>query len=243
MKRTISAVGLVCWALVAARADAQIQEGLEYSITPFLWGVSLSGTTETGGVGGEVDASFSDILDVLEFALPVHFEAKGPVWTLIAEVNYNALASDLKPSVGGAGELEVDMLIAELVSGYQLTNSFELLFGARYVDIDNTLTFRAGPNRPKRRFNAGQDWIDPLIGFRYGGPISRRWLFSLRGDVGGFGLGSDLTWNLRTGFGVEVSEVTTLRFGWHTMDFDYDDNNFLYDMTQSGPEIGATFKF
>jgi hypothetical protein len=134
------------------------------------------------------------------------------------------------------------MLIAELVSGYQLSDTFEILFGARYVDIDNTLKVQLPPG-PRRRFEAGQDWIDPLVGFRYGGPISRRWSFWLRGDVGGFGLGSELTWNLRTGFGVEVSDVTTLRFGWHTLDFDYDSNEFVYDMTHQGPEIGATFKF
>ena len=249
MTRNKLAVGLIVGALVASGAQAQVQKGLEYSITPFIWGMSLNGAIEMGAVGGEVDASFSDILDSLDVTIPIHFEAKGPVWTLIAEINYAALSQDLGDKDGVGGELEIDMLIAELLSGYKFANFAELIFGVRYVSLDNVLSLSlSGPGLPvlpgrSNKFEAGQDWVDPVVGIRYGGPLGRRWKFAIRADVGGFGLGSDLTWNIRGGFGVSVSDVTTLGFGWHTLDIDYDNNDFVYDMTQSGPELYFSFKF
>ncbi len=245
MMRNKVAVGLICGVLAAGVAQGQVQQGLEYSITPFLWGSALNGNVQMGAVGGEVDASISDVLDAADLVVPIHFEAKGPVWTLLAEVNYAALSQDLADMSGASGELEVDMLIAELLSGYEIGRFTDLLFGIRYVSLDNTLSFSgaAVPVAQGRRFSAKQDWVDPVVGIRYAGPIGRRWSFSLRVDAGGFGLGSDLTWNVRSGFGVELSEVTSILLGWHYFDTDYDDKQFVYDMTQSGPEIGFRFKF
>lgn len=243
MRTSKLVVGLVCGVLAASGAQAQVQQGLEYSLTPFIWGQSLDGTIALGAVSGDVDVSFSDLADALEMTLPIHFEAKGPVWTLIAEINYADLSQDLDLPRSATGQVDVEMLTVELLSGYQLSNVTELIFGARYVDIDAALKFDVpgGPGA-QRRFGGDQNWIDPVVGLRYGGPISRRWLFNLRVDAAGFGLGSDLTWNSRIGFGVEVSNVTTILFGWHWMDTDYDETGFTYDMLQSGPEVGFKFK-
>lgn len=215
-------------------------EGLEYSITPYLWGSGLDGSVQMGEVGGDLDVSFSDLASNMDIAVPIHFEAKGPVWTLIAEVFFVGLSTDLEMDLGTS---DVDMFMAELLSGYQFSNHAELLFGARYTSLESELNFKgpgpgAGPS-----FEADQNWVDPVVGIRYGGPISRKWEFIIRFDAAGFGLGSDLTLNFRTGFGVNVSDVTRLTFGWHTMDIDYDDNDFVYDMTQQGPELAVTFKF
>ena len=242
MMRSRVAVGVVCGFLAAGIAQGQVQKGLEYSITPFLWAMSLNGSVEMGSVGGDVDAGFSDILDAAEMVVPIHFEAKGAVWTLIAEINYASLSQDLFDKGSASGELGIDMLIAELLSGYRFANFTELIFGVRYVSLDNSLTFRLPGPISNRKFDANQEWVDPVIGLRYSGPLGRKWSFGIRGDVGGFGLGSDLTWNLRANFGLSVSEVTTLMFGWHTTDFDYDNNSFVYDMTHSGPELGIRFK-
>ncbi len=246
MMRSKVAVGLICGVLAAGVAQGQVQKGLEYSITPFLWGMSLNGNIEMGAIGGEVDASFSDILDAAEMVVPINFEARGAVWTLIAEVNYASLSQDIFDQGNASGDLDVDMLIAELLSGYELGNFTHLLFGVRYVSLDSTIIFRQSmlPMLPGRReFEAKQDWVDPVVGIRYGGPIGRRWDFMIRADAAGFGLGSELTWNVRTAFGINVSEVTEILLGWHIMDTDYNQNEFVYDMTQSGPELGVRFRF
>ena len=43
------------------------------------------------------------------------------------------------------------------------------------------------------------------------------------GDVGGFGAGSDLVWQLRTGALLQASEKISVSFGYRLMDYDYED--------------------
>ena len=64
-----------------------------------------------------------------------------------------------------------------------------------------------------------------------------------RGDVAGFGLGSELTWNVRVGFRYDFSYTVGLAFGYHWLDIDYDEDGLLFDVLQQGPEIGLMFKW
>lgn len=74
-----------------------------------------------------------------------------------------------------------------------------------------------------------------------------RWRFTLRGEIGGFGIGSDLTWHALTWFTCQQSE----RFGWHVgyraIAYDYEEgqgrNYQHYDLLQHGPGIGVTLSF
>lgn len=42
--------------------------------------------------------------------------------------------------------------------------------------------------------DGSKDWVDPIIGLRWLWGFSDRWSLKLRGDIGGFGVGSDFAW-------------------------------------------------
>jgi hypothetical protein len=240
IKRLI--IGLVCTVAVVSAAPAR-SAGLEYSLTPFLWGTGITGSVNLGTISGDFDVGFSDIMDNLEMAVPIHFEAKGPVWTLIAELNYVGLGQEMG-DISGEGDL--DMLMFEFLSGWEFRPNWDLIFGARYTDMDVKLTFFAPPTGGTDTvFDEGQSWVDPVLGIRWSGQMNRRgtWHASTRFDAGGFGLGSDLTLNARVIVGRDLSQTTRLWFGYHVLDTEYDRNGFLYDVTQQGPEIGVGFRW
>jgi hypothetical protein len=240
IKRLI--IGIIC-ALTVVSATPAKSAGLEYSLTPFLWANNLDGTVGLGTITTDFSANFSDLVDNLNVAVPIHFEAKGPVWTLIAELNYVSIGQDFG-AVAGSGD--VDLLMFDFLSGWQFRPNMELIFGARYVDVGIALDFAAPPaGGATVKFDGGQAWVDPILGFRYGGQLNRRgtWHSNFRIDAGGFGLGSDLTLNVRVGVGVDLSYVTGLWFGYHWMDTEYDSNGFTYNVLQQGPEIGLRFKW
>ena len=86
-------------------------------------------------------------------------------------------------------------------------------------------------------------WFDPIIGFR--GQINfTRWLFlAAQGDVGGFGAGSQIAWNVQATLGVNFTRNIFAELGYRYMYVDYDKNSFLYQMNSFGLFSGIGVKF
>ena len=160
---------------------------------------------------------------------------------------YVNLSDDAKVRVGKVrvrgididGGLELALLEAGAFYRFgEAGLSFDALAGARYVSID--VEVKPGPFPTLSR---DKDWVDPIIGGRFHMSLSERWLLSLRGDIGGFGVGSDLTWNVAAHLGYRLSERTTLAFGYRHLDIDYDSGNRELDLEFFGPFLGISFGF
>lgn len=88
-----------------------------------------------------------------------------------------------------------------------------------------------------------QWWIDPIVGLR--GQINfTRWLFlAAQGDVGGFGAGSQITYNAQATLGVNFTRNIFGELSYRYMYVDYNKNNFLYQMNTFGLFSSLGFKF
>ncbi|MGV6825446.1 MAG: outer membrane beta-barrel protein, partial [bacterium] len=95
----------------------------------------------------------------------------------------------------------------------------------------------------KRKTHIGDNWVDPFVGLVADWPINEFWTIRARGDVGGFGVGSDFTWHAIVTANYNLSERWTLKFGYRHLDIDYDDNGFVMDLDESGLAFGAGFRF
>ena len=66
-------------------------------------------------------------------------------------------------------------------------------------------------------------------------------------DVGGFGVGSELTWQAFSSVGFDLSPRVSMEFGWRWLDVDYDnedeDDPFEYDVRYQGPVAGIAIRF
>ena len=128
---------------------------------------------------------------------------------------------------------------------------FDLMGGARYVYMKTTIDIDVKPGSlglfPEHlKSESRKDWVDPVIGARTRIALTDKLLFSLRGDVGGFGVGSgsDLSWQVVAGLGYRVSDSVMLSAGYRQLDIDYksgDDKEL--DMTMKGPFLACTIRF
>ena len=86
-------------------------------------------------------------------------------------------------------------------------------------------------------------WIDPIVGLR--GQVNfTRWLFAAaQADAGGFGAGSQITWNTQATLGVNFSRNIAFEAGYRYMYIDYNKDNFLYNVNMPGVFAGLIFKF
>ena len=86
-------------------------------------------------------------------------------------------------------------------------------------------------------------WVDPIIGLRAQVNFTR-WLFlAAQGDVGGFGAGSQIVWNVQATLGLNFTRNIFAELGYRYMYVDYDKNDLLYQMNSFGLFSGIGVKF
>ncbi|MHC5034524.1 MAG: hypothetical protein ACYTFZ_05770 [Planctomycetota bacterium] len=223
-------------------------------LAPYLWALSLDGDITVRGVTQSVDLNFGDILEHFNFGGNVRLEAKRGDWTLLFDEMFARLGDDITK---GPVSVDVDMTMAitELavlrrIYGKPLFEaapgdlSAELMAGGRWIYVKNELDFRRGLHVEK-----SVDWVDPFVGGRLTYKLSGKWALLVRGDVGGFGIGSssDFTWQLQTSAAYRAWERTFLLLGYGILDIDYErgsgPSKFAMDLQMSGPHVALIHRF
>jgi hypothetical protein len=87
-----------------------------------------------------------------------------------------------------------------------------------------------------------KSWVDPLVGFRARLNVTEKLYMVARGDIGGFGLGSDLAVNALGAVGYQWTRRLSSELGWRYLSIDYSDGGFIYDTRTSGVFLGLTYK-
>jgi opacity protein-like surface antigen len=250
-------------ALGAATASAQTPAGQsgdwQFEFTPYFWAAGMKGDVQAGSLPKiSTDMSFSDILDVLDFGLMGAFEARKGRWGLLFDAIYMKLETDGTASRSGPGpigatatasaklEMEQTMLSAAVAYRWVEGRSpVDLIGGLRYTKIeasaDINASFFAMTGTVSR--SGDKDWVDPYIGARIQHPIAEHWTLVGYGDIGGFGVGSDFTWQALVGVSYDFSKSVSGKLGYRYLSVDYDKSGFLYDMDSYGVYLGVGIRF
>jgi opacity protein-like surface antigen len=226
-------------ALGVTSAPAGAAGKWQYEITPYLWGSGIEGRTSSFGQVVEVDASASDLLDFVDGGWAFNFVGRGDSWSSWVDIFKVSLSHDATiPGTPVTIESNVDQTIAELGIGYSGGRTVEWIAGVRYMDMSVELAIPGIAGAED-----GSDWIDPFVGARVGFPLGRKISAGLRGDVGGFGAGSDLAWNVVGSLSYQFSKSVSGKLAYRYLDVDYDDNGFLFDASLSGFGLGLSIAF
>jgi hypothetical protein len=229
-------------------AQAQQSSG-DWQHTVFLYGMgaAIDGEAQIGNLTLPIDISISDLFDALRFGAMAAYrmENEGP-WSFEVDATYMNLGFNQNgPRERVRGELKTDQFTLMGTAGYRISDNFEGLLSLAYFDVSSDIEVRAGQQR--LRASASDSWVDPLFGLAYRLPIGEKWTYQLRGDIGGFGVGSDLTWHMLTGFRRQNSEFFGWYVGYRVIAYDYESgsgrNYQRYDLTQQGPLVGVSFSF
>ena len=206
-----------------------------FTVEPFLWLASINGE------GGEDSAPPVDIGENLSVfgqidgAFLLSLEARAPEgrYSLLADGLYLSLADD-----EGSLQTDTDVWMFELGGGLPLGGStWEAIAGLRYVDLE------FGSEIAGLSTTSEADWIDPWVGARGTIPLGESWALKLRADVGGFGVGTQFTWQAMAGFQAHLGKSVSLDLGYRTISLDFDDSGLEYDALIRGPLIALAFQF
>jgi opacity protein-like surface antigen len=253
------AVGFAGQVLAQPKAEAG---GWQYELTPYLWAAGMKGDVRVGTLPTvSPDVSFSDILDVLDFGLMGTFEARKGRWGFLLDGIYMKLSTSAVATRTGPGpvgatltananlKMEQTMLAgAAVYRAVEGRTPVDVIGGLRYNKVDmsadvNASIFGLGTHTISGAISGDKDWVDPFIGVRVQHPIADRWTLLGYGDIGGFGAGSDFTWQVGVGVGYEFSKSLTGKLGYRFIAVDYDKKGFVYDMDIYGIYLGVGIRF
>ena len=206
-------------------------------------------------------------------------EARNGPFSIFNDIVYSRLAGSADFARTGPGgrltlrgdvNADFEQTIIELGGTYEVWSegekgvsqtAIDVLGGGRYwrqdasvsADLSANLNL-AGLEIDKNRVIAREgavDWIDPFFGARLRKEILPGQSLSLRGDIGGFGVGSDFTWQVIAAYDVQIAVADRVTIdgylGYRALAVDYSQGSgvdrYDFDAIMQGPVLGVTFRF
>jgi hypothetical protein len=245
-----------------------------FSFTPYSWLAGLNGDVTVKGRTADVDVGPIEVLEDLDGVPWMSYsEARAGRFALYSDIVYAPLGIDASRarSFGGlaldaALGVDIEQLIIEVGAAYEIarlgsSTAVDVLAGARYwhqeasIHLALTATLDlAGLSLSGTRAIARArdvDWVDPLVGLRVRHQLAPGQELLVRGDVGGFGAGSEFSWNVIGAYSFEIGvyygATVSGVLGYRALAVDFEKgsgaNRYDYDVVQHGPLIGLTARF
>jgi opacity protein-like surface antigen len=220
-----------------------------FAVTPYLWGATTHARILTPqGESIRVSQSFKDSLKDLKFAVMGTFEARHRRFVIVSDLIYLHLGS------GGSGEVgpipleaavDLKLLSSTNMAGYRVIDKgatfVDVLGGARFTREKLDIGLSAPNGSSGRDFSKTS--VGPVLASRFRTALGRRWGAALYGDIGGFGISSDLSWQLMGTVQYELSRHWRLAGGWRHYSVHDKRRGFDVQLSFDGPVAGATYRF
>jgi hypothetical protein len=145
-------------------------------------------------------------------------------------------------------------------AGTHSSTALDLLGGARYWNQELDLSFAVDGSLDLGKLGLGRsgsvalarsgtlEWVDPFVGLRVRHQLAPGSELQFLGDIGGFGIGSDLTWQLFAGYGFDFWQSNLHGvIGYRALAVDYSQdseaNKNSLDLILHGPVVGLSFRW
>jgi hypothetical protein len=239
---------LVSAQLLARPAHAE--DGWRFQVTPYAWAPSLSGSIRPRPFlpTASFDRRFSDILENLDGAFFLTGTARYDRFVIFGDFTWSAVTEQDRIALpfapfGFDVHGQVRQLSATLAGGYSVVDrpdfTLDLLAGVRLWHIDASVNIRGTGLAASK----SDTWADPVLAARVRWQFAPDWSVIALADVGGFGVGSEVTWQAVGTLNYRINDRVFLSAGYRHMAFDYDRGGMKLDIDMSGPLAGVTFRF
>lgn len=199
-----------------------------------------------GEVTGEL--SFAEAWEALDLAFMGVVTAERGRLGFILDTIFLKL-SDNRATPGALGftgaDLSSDIRIINAYVAWEVIASgsgrLDAVAGARFYNTESSVTLTGGPG--PAAVTVSDDWIDPVLGLRYRAVFGAKWYTTLFADAGGFGTGSEFTWQGAALVGYRFTDSFSVEGGYRVLQSDRIEANGEIDIKMSGPVIGARWTF
>lgn len=238
---------LAAFAALASPAQAQDEEasdgGGQVTIYGWLAGATGEFTPFAGAPSLEFNNSFGEALEDLDAAFFASGQFRRDRFVVIADVSYASLSREgiVPPGIPASGE--VSQLAITALAGLRVEDDadlkVDLLAGARLWNLDGRVEV------PLAGVSAAPDrtFVDPVVAARVNIGLAPRLSAIVNADIGGFGIGSDFTYQVVGTLNYRIARSTWVSAGWRHLHLDYEDAGTAFEGSQTGPLLGVTQRF
>lgn len=266
----ILALLLLTVSAVAARAQEESAKSpWAFELTPYVWLPEVQGAIKARDETVDVDVGFGDIFDLLGngdlFAAGGHAEVRYDRFSFFLDAFGGTVRPTANVTVGRTvtrtvtADLTVNFAFFEFGPAYRVLQwpmdqpgrpiTIDALVGGRLMYFYESLALDGSGGFFNRFTKSSSTWVDPFVGGRFAVPVWGDLDVVFRGDIGGFGAGSELAWNVIGGFqyilpwepgGAQTSLVAVYK----ALSFEYEsDRDVTSALEFRGPAFGLAFRF
>ena len=216
----------------------------------YLWFSGLSGNVGAAGQVAPVSVSFSDVFQQLNIGLMTNMDVRRKRIGVVTDLIFMSLSSNQKTTPIDNTYVGFTANVKELILDPEVyvrvvdkdRGSIDAIGGGRFWHLNNSLDLFPPNNQTTITAGQTQSWIDPVLGARGRLNLNKGLFLNLNGDAGGFGVGSQVTYQIYTGIGKEFKKRYSMLVGYRYMYVDYKNGGFLYDTHMSGLQAGFNIR-
>jgi hypothetical protein len=253
-------IAMAMFSLLAGAASAQVALDGDYTkdisadkdwhfeVTPYLWFAGINGDMTLGPHEVNFNVPFKDIFHNLKFGVMATEEIrKGRIVFLSDQLYLKVGAQKVKEIAGFPPVLTVNAsnntFYWDNEIGYRgvATDRFNLdaLVGMQYWYVSTSLS--ANPALTDSGVHSQSvGFVNPVLAMRAQFKIYKGIGGFVKGDIGGYGVGSDLTGQALAGIGFQVKKVG-LDLGYRRLYLNQTHKELSQQITLQGLFLGATF--
>jgi hypothetical protein len=239
--------------------DVSLKDNWQITVAPYLWMLSLDGNVTVKNTKSPTSVSFGDVLDNLNFAFMGEVRVRKGRYGGYIDSIFGLLETDRETVQTSGGparvKVEVDVVILEGGLFYRIFDSklgeegsgaktnmkLDLIAGGRWTYLETKLDIKSSPN-----IEGDVNFFDPIVGFTSVFDYPHNFNLIAHGDLGGFSVGSEFTWQLWATlgyrFGLFGNNNANALVGYRALSQDYKEgsgeNRFRWDVIIHGPIIG-----
>jgi hypothetical protein len=235
-----------------AQSATTENENWNFQLAPYAWLAGQKGTLATlpGLPSADVGIDFyDDILGNINGTAMFIGEVRKDRFGVAIDVSFTNIEMDTSttnPYFSSVTSRTKTWMVST-AAFYRLlaakTDYLDLLAGVRYWSVDSKITIKGGSVGFAGTDNK-EDWYDPMIGVKGLKTIGNSKFFTSGIlAIGGFGAGSDSMWDANINLGYQWTKSISTTIGYRYLDVDYNNDGFIYDVSQDGPILGLSWRF
>src|SRR4051812_48981301 len=224
----------------------QADDDWHFQLTFSLWLTSAQGSQEVRDLKFDYDICFSELIQNANYAFNPGAELSKGNWSLLYYMTYAKISADRTGALGVETNAQNTIGAFDLLVGYSIVRqrypdgtSLVVMpaIGGQQTYFDGKLKVGSFPSRSQT-----VTFFDPIVAGRVAWEFVPHVTWRNEGMIGGFGVGSELTWSVATYLDWQCNRSITLSLGYRALSWDYDLGPGDTRLTLYGPWIGLTWQ-